>query len=292
MILNRTVIHNMNFIPKKRFGQHFLIDKNIADKIVNSANICSDDIVWEIGSGKGILTEKLVNKAKKVVAFEIDRDLAIYLKDKIKNENFILINKDVLKLDWDTIINADEDIKIVANLPYQISSPFLYKIENHISAFDSLVLMIQKEVAERIIAYSNSKKYGKLSLKMQYYFQIERLFNVPPHLFFPSPKVISTVIRLTKKHNFPVVKNIDLFWQIINLAFLHRRKMLRTNISVIFNEDIFREIIRNSPVDLNRRGESLSLEEFITLADYIDKKSRVQEFKLTRKQEENADAIK
>ncbi|HHE38050.1 MAG TPA: ribosomal RNA small subunit methyltransferase A, partial [Candidatus Cloacimonetes bacterium] len=196
--------------PKKSLGQHFLTDKNIVRKIVNVADIQAEDFVWEVGPGKGILTEELLQTGCDLTAFEIDEKLYPILEDKFSNK-LNLIKKDILKADWEDFF-PNEKIKIVANLPYQITSPFLFKVVSFAEKFSQIVIMIQKEVAQRINAKIGIKDYGILTLKMQFYFDVSYEFTVKPHLFYPKPKVDSAVIKLIPTKDKPKIDDEKFFW--------------------------------------------------------------------------------
>ncbi|MBC8526024.1 MAG: ribosomal RNA small subunit methyltransferase A [Candidatus Cloacimonetes bacterium] len=258
---------------KKSLGQHFLIDKNISEKIVRLADISEEDIVWEIGSGKGILTEKLLKKCGKLYAFEIDKKWIDYLKENLSNPKLRLINQDILKIDFAKFVtqlrNYSNSIKIVANLPYQITSPIIFKIIESRQFFSSITIMIQNEVAERIIAKPRCKDYGKLSIKVQFYFEVKKLFKVPPYLFRPKPKVTSAVIQLIPKRQIPNVSDESLLWKIVDHTFQHRRKMLRTSLRIYLNKIDYQILMQNKDFDFSRRPEELGIEEFIFLTDII-----------------------
>ena len=191
------------FRQKKSLGQHFLKDKNIVQKIVELAEIESDDKVWEIGPGKGILTEELLKQECNLTCFEIDKGLNSILLAQFGDE-MKLINEDILQINWKKYLSNDK-IKIVANLPYQITSPFLFKITENSNNFSKVVIMIQKEVAQRISAKPNTKEYGKLTLKMNFYFNVKYGFSVKPEVFYPKPKVDSAVIILTPRKDKPIL---------------------------------------------------------------------------------------
>ena len=252
---------------KKSLGQHFLIDKNVAEKIVRLANISEEDTVWEIGSGSGILTEKLLEKCKKLFAFEIDKKWVDYLKDKFPDSSLHIINKDILGIDFSEF-SKEEKIKIVANLPYQITSPIIFKIIENRELFSSITIMIQDEVAERIIAKPNCKNFGRLSVKVQLYFDVKKLFKVPPHLFKPRPKVTSAVVQFVSKKKIPNISDENLFNQIVDYTFQYRRKMLRSSLRKFLNKKIYQNIIK-SGFDFSKRPENLSINEFIFLTDLI-----------------------
>lgn len=254
------------FKHKKSLGQHFLKDKNIVRKIVELSAIKENESVWEIGPGKGILTEELLQKKYKLKCFEIDKTLIPILHEKF-NDQIELINEDILELNWDKYL--EEKTNIVANLPYQITSPFLFKVTEYADNFESIVIMIQKEVAERINAAVGTKDYGKLSLKIQFHFNVEYGFTVKPHLFFPPPKVDSAVIKLTPRADKPNIDDEKLFWNIVGVAFQNRRKMLRKNLRMILSKDEIEKLTEISKIELTRRGETLTEEEYIYLYNAV-----------------------
>jgi len=248
---------------KKRFGQHFLIDEQIVDKIITNAELHNGDIVWEIGPGLGALTNKLIQNGVNLRLYEIDRDLIPALKTKYADKCGIY-NVDILKIDWQSEI-AGKPFKIVTNLPYQISSPFLYKLVEHYKSLQCVVVMLQKEVAKRLSAKPCCKDYGVLSLKTQFYFDIEYLFDVPACSFQPPPSVVSAVVRLTPRASVPALDNPHAFWQLVERCFVSRRKTLRNNLRGY-------ELACVS-VDLGRRAEELSEGEFLQLYENINQKN-------------------
>jgi 16S rRNA (adenine1518-N6/adenine1519-N6)-dimethyltransferase len=251
-----------DFKHKKSLGQHFLKDKNIVAKIARLAQIKKDELVWEIGPGKGILTSELLAYDCNLICFELDRTLFPILEEKF-GKKIILVKQDILKADWQQYFTK-ENIKIVANLPYQITSPFLFRVAKFSQKFSQVVVMIQKEVAKRIQATPGSKDYGLLSLKMQYYFEPEYQFTVKPHLFVPPPKVDSAVISLFPRQNRPELEDEKFFWRVVETAFGQRRKMLRRNLRQLTSKENLLKI-QNNPIDLRRRGETLTEAEFIQL---------------------------
>ncbi len=253
------------FKYKKKLGQHFLRDKNIARKIIQIADIQENESVWEIGPGKGILTEELIRYKCDLTAFEIDKELIQTLQARF-NKQVKLINQDILKTVWESFFSKGK-IKIVSNLPYQITSPFLFKVASYSNKFSRIVIMIQKEVAQRLNAKVGTKEYGVLTLKMQYYFNIKYEFTVKPHLFYPPPKVDSAVIKLIPRINIPEIEDEPLFWKIIETSFRNRRKMLRNNLKTILSAEDLMKLSEN--FDLTLRGESLTESEFIKLYNLI-----------------------
>jgi 16S rRNA (adenine1518-N6/adenine1519-N6)-dimethyltransferase len=251
------------FHAKKMFGQHFLTDRNIIAKIIESAGLTPQDKVWEVGGGRGILTEALVAMGCDVTVFEIDYILQDYLRDTFGSQ-IHLVAGDVLRVNWEKLF-PPERLHIVANIPYQITSPLLFRIAKYHAHFQQVVIMIQKEVAERIVARADTKDYGILSLKMQYYFHVQYLFSVPPTVFSPPPKVDSAVIRLVPRLDAPFLENPDRFWKMVELAFGQRRKMLRNNLKPFVDEATYARLIDASPIDLKRRGETLNEEDYLLL---------------------------
>lgn len=252
------------FYHKKSLGQHFLKDVNIVRKIVVLADVQPGDGVWEIGPGKGILTRELLSAGAALTCFEIDDSLYPHLESTF-GDAITLVKKDVLKADWMKYFPAGT-LKIVANLPYQITSPFLFRVAQYAAHFSAVVVMIQREVAQRIAAQCNTKEYGPLSLKMQYYFDVSYGFTVKPHLFFPPPKVDSAVIALTPRLHKPDVGDEQFFWRVVETAFSNRRKMLRRNFRAMTSVEMLEEVQQNTGIQLTRRGETLNETEYVILA--------------------------
>jgi 16S rRNA (adenine1518-N6/adenine1519-N6)-dimethyltransferase len=245
------------YIPKKKFSQNFLIDNDVVKDIVNSANIKENDIVWEIGPGLGALTDELIKKDITLTIFEIDKDIYNIIKSKYNKAK--IINADILKINWKDEIN-ELKINIISNLPYQITSPFLYKLTENIDNINSVVVMLQKEVANRLCAKPGKKEYGFLTIKTQFYFNTTKLFDVPAYKFNPIPKIDSTVIKLLPRKDIPQIIDDLSFWKLVEKAFSAKRKTLKNNL-----KDTYPSIINNTNIDLNRRAETLSENEFIDL---------------------------
>ncbi len=257
--------------PLKQFGQHFLKDDGLADAIVNAAEITCGEPVWEIGPGQGVLTERLIKLTDKLTAFEIDYRLAELLTKRFGSK-LNLINKDILAVNWKNLLSQEtqagaKQVKLVSNLPYQITSPVLYAIEENAQFFSRVVIMIQKEVAERLTARPGCKAYGVMTLKLRYAFDIELLFKVPPAAFEPPPQVESAVVRLKPRQDKPVLKSLDTYRLIINKAFAQRRKTLRNNLRSMFAPDDLIKLEQASGIDFQRRGETIEEGEFVHLAD-------------------------
>lgn len=256
-----------DFHHKKSLGQHFLKDKNIIRKIVDIAEIKENEPIWEVGPGMGILTGELLNRKADLTCFEIDSSLYNILEEKF-GDQIRLVKQDILKANWQDHF-PENKIKIVANLPYQITSPFLFEVSRYSDHFSRVVVMIQKEVAQRINAKIGTKDYGILTLKMQYYFNVKYEFTVKPHVFKPPPKVDSAVISLMPRKDKPKIENEKLFWRIVETAFRNRRKMLRRNLRELIPVEKIEQIQNLGIIDLKRRGETLTEIEFIKLYELI-----------------------
>ena len=272
------VLQKYNFVFQKKFGQNFLIDTHVLDKIIGSAEITKDDVVLEIGPGIGTMTQYLACAAKKVIAVEIDKALIPILEDTLSEyENVRVINHDVLKVDIAKLAeeeNGGKPIKVVANLPYYITTPIIMGLfENHVP-IKSITVMVQKEVADRMQVGPGTKDYGALSLAVQYYAKPYIVANVPPNCFMPRPKVGSAVIRLERYENPPVtVKDEKLMFRLIRASFNQRRKTLANGLKNSPELDYTKEEIEAAIEALGRgasiRGEALTLEEFAKLADLL-----------------------
>mgnify|MGYP002609889866 FL=1 len=272
------ILQKYKFVFQKKFGQNFLIDTHVLDKIIGSAEITKDDVVLEIGPGIGTMTQYLACAAKKVIAVEIDKALIPILEDTLSEyENVRVINHDVLKVDIAKLAeeeNGGKPIKVVANLPYYITTPIIMGLfENHVP-IKSITVMVQKEVADRMQVGPGTKDYGALSLAVQYYAKPYIVANVPPNCFMPRPKVGSAVIRLERYENPPVtVKDEKLMFRLIRASFNQRRKTLANGLKNSPELDYTKEEIEAAIEALGRgasiRGEALTLEEFAKLADLL-----------------------
>ena len=278
------VLQKYHFVFQKRFGQNFLIDEHVLEKIIDSSGITKDDFILEIGPGIGTMTQYLAEAAREVAAVEIDSSLIPILKDTLKEwDNVTVINNDILKTDIKKIANeknGGKPVKVVANLPYYITTPIIMGLfESHVP-IDSITVMVQKEVADRMQTGPGNKDYGALSLAVQYYADPYIVANVPPNCFMPRPKVGSAVIRLTR-HAAPPVKvdNEKWMFDIIRASFNQRRKTLANGLSNSDKIDLPKDVITEAIAKLGKgesvRGESLSLEEFAALSnDLWEKKGR------------------
>lgn len=272
----RELVEKYQFRFTKSLGQNFLVDQNIVRDIVKGAGVTKEDFVIEIGPGVGTLTRELLKEAASVTAIELDDKLLPILKEELKDyENFHLIHGDATKVQLDAVYPG-KVIKLVANLPYYVTTPIITKILNDKVAFSSLTIMIQKEVAERMDAVPGTKDYGSLSVLVQYYCDTKIVRNVPPESFMPRPKVDSTVIRLTKLEKpRAYVKDEELFFKIVRMVFTMRRKTLSNNLkSMGYTREFIEEVLEAAGIDLKARGETLSVEKFAELSNVI--KERVK----------------
>ena len=274
------VLQKYNFNFQKKFGQNFLINTGILEDIIEAAEITKDDFVLEIGPGIGTMTQYLCESAREVVAVEIDKNLIPILEDTLSAyDNVEVLNDDILKVDIKALAeerNSGKPIKVVANLPYYITTPIIKGLfESHVP-IDSITIMVQKEVADRMQEGPGSKEYGALSLAVQYYAHPEIVVNVPPSCFMPQPKVGSAVIRLTRHAQSPVnVENEKLMFQIIRASFNQRRKTLANGLNnfpgLNLSKEAIQQCIEELGVPATVRGEALSLEQFAKLSNIIGK---------------------
>ncbi|PMR65690.1 16S rRNA (adenine(1518)-N(6)/adenine(1519)-N(6))-dimethyltransferase [Streptococcus intermedius] len=278
--VTRAVLERHGFTFKKSFGQNFLTDTNILQKIVDTAEIDENVNVIEIGPGIGALTEFLAENAAEVMAFEIDERLIPILADTLRDfENIKIINEDILKSDLQVRIkeftNPELPIKVVANLPYYITTPILmHLIESGIS-FSEFVVMMQREVADRISAQPNSKSYGSLSIAVQYYMTAKVAFIVPRAVFVPAPNVDSAILKMTRRDKPAVeVEDESFFFKVSKASFTHRRKTLWNNLTSYFGktDEVKTKLeaaLSNAELSPSVRGEALALQEFARLADSL-----------------------
>ena len=272
------VLEKYDFAFQKRFGQNFLIDPRVLEKIIKAADITKEDTILEIGPGIGTMTQYLAEYGKKVISVEIDKMLIPILKDTLKEwDNVTILNQDILKVDIKGLsleYNDGKPFKVVANLPYYITTPILMELFEGHSPIQSVTVMVQKEVADRMQARPGTKDYGALSLAVQYYADTEIVANVPQNCFMPRPKVDSCVIHL-KCHEKPcvVVKDEKLLFKLIRASFNQRRKTLANGIKNYSGFSYKREEILEALTALglneNVRGEALYLEDFARIADYF-----------------------
>ncbi|MCI8371115.1 MAG: 16S rRNA (adenine(1518)-N(6)/adenine(1519)-N(6))-dimethyltransferase RsmA [Lachnospiraceae bacterium] len=272
------ILQKYHFVFQKKYGQNFLIDTHVLDKIIRAASITDSDCVLEIGPGIGTMTQYLAEHARQVIAVEIDKHLIPILEETLSAySNITLLNADILKLDIQNLIdtyNKGQPIKVVANLPYYITTPIIMGLfESHVP-LDSITVMVQKEVADRMQAKPGSKDYGALSLAVQYYAQPYIAANVPPNCFMPRPNVGSAVIRLTRHPSLPVaVQDEKLLFQLIRASFNQRRKTLVNGLynapDLSFSKEEITNALSKAGLSSTIRGEALNLEQFALLADIL-----------------------
>ena len=274
----RYIMKKYNIKANKSLGQNFLISQNVVENIVGSSNIGENDLVIEVGPGLGTLTKYLLEKAKKVICVELDKRMIKILEDRFKlYQNFELINEDILKVDLRNIIkeekqnNKIENVKIVANLPYYITTPIIMKLLEEELDLESITVMIQKEVADRLIAIPGEKNTGAITYTVYYYATSEEILEVPNDSFIPEPEVTSKVINIRDK--IPVeVKNKEVMFRIVKSAFMQRRKTLLnalTNTKVFFNKEEGTKILQELGLNENVRAEELTLQDFANIANKI-----------------------
>ena len=274
------IIQKYEFMFQKKFGQNFLIDTHVLEKIISAAGITKNDCVLEIGPGIGTMTQYLAENARHVVAVEIDRNLIPILKETLADYNNVtVINEDILRVDIKALAeeyNGGKPIKVVANLPYYITTPIIMGLFESGAPIDNITVMVQKEVADRMQVGPGSKDYGALSLAVQYYAEPYIVANVPPNCFIPRPNVGSAVIRLTRHAKPPVeVKDKDLMFRLIRASFNQRRKTLQNGLSnaqdLSFSKEEIAAAIESLGLSPSVRGETLTLAQFAALSDVLGK---------------------
>jgi 16S rRNA (adenine1518-N6/adenine1519-N6)-dimethyltransferase len=251
--------------PRKRFGQHFLHDPNVIDRIVRAIAPQSAPTLVEIGPGLGAITAPLLQQAKRLHVVELDRDVIPLLQDHCAGLGELIVHQvDALRFDFQTLATAPQQLRVVGNLPYNITTPLLFHLIDQHTVIEKMIFMVQKEVADRICATANDDDYGRLSVMVQYRCKTEKLFHVGPGAFRPPPKVDSAVIRLTPHRPRPYVANDEiLFGKLVNQAFSQRRKTLRNAIKLFLTADQ----IANLDIDPTARPETLTVEQFVRLSN-------------------------
>ncbi|HWO76060.1 MAG TPA: 16S rRNA (adenine(1518)-N(6)/adenine(1519)-N(6))-dimethyltransferase RsmA [Bacillus sp. (in: firmicutes)] len=276
----KEILEKYGFSFKKSLGQNFLIDPNVLRKIVSFAELEPESGAIEIGPGIGALTENLARACEKVVAFEIDQRLLPILEDTLGDyQNIMIIHQDVLKADVGAVMREhfkeEQDVMVVANLPYYVTTPILMKLLHDQIPVRGFVVMMQKEVAERLAAEPGSKEYGSLSIAIQYYTVPEKVMIVPKSVFMPQPNVDSAVVRLTKRDHPPVeVTDEEFFFTVTKTAFAQRRKTLLNNLTSGLEKGKEKKeeivaVLESVDIDPSRRGETLSIQEFAALANAL-----------------------
>ncbi len=254
----------MKYIAKKKFGQNFLKDAVIIHSIIQSINPLLNDLLIEIGPGLGALTKPLLEKTNRLLVIELDRDIVSWMENEYSKKNITIFNEDVLNFNFNQF---DQKIRIVGNLPYNISTPILFKCIDNILNIKDLHFMLQKEVVDRMIATPSSPEYGRLSVMLQYYFAMEHLVDVPKESFEPEPKVESSFVRLIPYEQYPfIANNIEQFARIVKEAFSQRRKTIRNTLKSFISENDFEKIGINPRL----RAENLSVSDFVKISNYLD----------------------
>ena len=260
--------------PKKRLGQHFLIDRNILNKVIRTAQVGKEDVVVEVGPGLGEMTLPLARLANRVIAIEIDPKLIEILKKKLTDwPNVEVVKSDILKVDFKSFLKKEgRPVKVVANLPYQISTPLLFRFIEAREVFSTFTLMLQKEVAERLAAHPGRKEYGPLSIFVQVFLDVSVRFFIKPSAFFPAPKVGSAVVQMDWKEK-PMVEMQDEAWfkKVVKACFGYRRKTLANALrhSELLLPESIESRMEKIEIDPRRRPETLTIEEFVRLADAL-----------------------
>ncbi len=278
----KSIMKKYNIRANKNLGQNFLINEDVVKSIVESSQITTEDMIIEIGPGLGTLTNELLKKAGKVICVEIDNKMIRILKDRFSEyTNFEIINEDILKIDLNSIINKNKDdkkikrVKIVANLPYYITTPIIMKLLEEKLDIESITVMIQKEVADRLIEVPGGKNTGAITYTVYYYCESEKIMEVTNNSFIPEPDVTSEVIKMNLRKEAPVeIKNPKVMFMIIKSAFMQRRKTLLnalTNSRVFLNKQEGIEVLKKLNLDENIRAEELSINDFAKIAEIICK---------------------
>lgn len=275
----RDIMDRHGFTFSKKFGQNFLIDKNIIDGICDGADIGEEDGIIEIGPGIGVLTYEMAKRAGKVVSVEIDKTLIPVIEENMEEfDNFKLINEDVMEIDLGKLIEEEfkgMNVKVVANLPYYITTPIIMKLLEENLKIDRIVVMVQKEVAERLSSVPGKKSYGAITLAVNYYSEAETILKVPRSVFMPSPNVDSAVVEFKIYDEKPVeAENPDLMFKIIKAAFGQRRKTILNAINSAdlgIDKETIKNIFEENGIDSRRRGETFSIKEFAELSDLFGK---------------------
>jgi 16S rRNA (adenine1518-N6/adenine1519-N6)-dimethyltransferase len=262
------------FIPKKRLGQHFLVDQNILNKVIRTAGVEKDDVVLEVGPGLGEMTLALARQARKVIAIEIDPRLVAILEKKVKDHpNVEVVKSDILKVNFDQFLKKEgRPIKVVANLPYQISTPLLFRFIESKNVFSTFTLMLQREVAERLAAPPGRKEYGALSVLTQSFFELSIRFFIKPSAFFPPPKVESAVVQMAWRETLLVETNDEgWFKRVVKACFSYRRKTLANALkhSELILPESIESKMKGIGIDPRRRPETLTIQEFARLASAL-----------------------
>lgn len=260
--------HESSHKARKRFGQNFLIDHGIIRDIVRAVHPQRQDNIVEIGPGKGAITQLLADSCDNLTVIELDRDLVPWLKIKFeKHPNFQLFQADALQFDFAQLIKEDRPLRIVGNLPYNISTPLIFHLLSYSDRVQDMHFMLQKEVVKRMAAQPGESAYGRLGIMVQYYCAVEDLFDVPPTSFDPAPKVDSAIVRLVPYKELPYkATNIKTLENLVNVAFQQRRKTLRNALKQLLDADVLEQL----PINLSARAEEISLAEYVATSNLLD----------------------
>jgi 16S rRNA (adenine1518-N6/adenine1519-N6)-dimethyltransferase len=252
-------------IAKKRFGQNFLTDQSVISSLVDAISPRHDDLMVEIGPGLGALTKPLLQKLDMLHVVEVDRDIITWMQKEYVKNNITIHNSDALKFDFSNLGSA---IRVVGNLPYNISTPILFHLLDNVKVIIDMHFMLQKEVVERMVAAPSTAAYGRLSVMLQYRLQMDYLFTVPPEAFDPAPKVESAFVRCVPHATLPCIANDEaLFAQVVTAAFGQRRKTLRNTLKGLLDDDGFKTL----DIDSQLRAENLSVADFVTIANHLSR---------------------
>lgn len=265
------IMKKYNISANKKLGQNFLIDEGIVNEIIEKSGVTKEDLIIEIGPGLGTLTKPLLENAKKVVCIELDERMLEILQDRFMlYNNLEIIHGDVLKIDLEKIIEGYESVKIVANLPYYITTPIIMKLLESRLKIKTITVMVQKEVAERLTSETGENESGAITHTIRYYAVPETIINVPNSSFIPVPEVESSVIKLSVlKEPSVKVQDEKLLFKIIKLAYMQRRKTLINALSAIIAKDEIEKVLKELGIDTKIRGEKLTLEQFAKISDYV-----------------------
>ncbi len=274
------IMKKYNIRANKSLGQNFLINEKVIDKIISGADVKDEDLIIEIGPGLGTLTNYLLKKAGKVICIELDKKMINILQDRFKlYNNFQLLNEDILKVDLKNIIKKEKEniniknVKVVANLPYYITTPIIMKLLEEQLDLENITVMIQKEVADRLVAIPGEKNTGAITYSVYYYSEAKEIFEVPSDSFIPEPEVTSQVIKLKIRNDKPVqIDNKEIMFRIIKCAFMQRRKTLLnglTNTNVFKNKEEGIQVLKKLELDENVRAENLSLQNFADITNML-----------------------
>ena len=263
----RKLNNGLNHMPRKRFGQNFLHDQAIIQRIIDAVAPKAGDHLLEIGPGHGALTEHLAAAGTRLDCIELDRDLADFLIARHEGDSHVVIHKqDILKFQLNSLEPAPHSLRVIGNLPYNISTPVLFHLLRFNQSIDDMVFMLQLEVVQRMAAGVGDKNYGRLGLMLQYFCEIEHLFNVPSTAFTPQPKVSSAIVRLRPHRTLPIAaRDVNSLQNVIRTAFNQRSKTLRNSLKTLVSDEIFATL----PIDVTQRPENLSLADYVLISDAI-----------------------